>query len=97
MLIYIQTLEEIWNALSWHVTYIPPDDEWLTGLLRYFVIIYYLKLHQTSPSSDTVNMLKNAVVKETEFELLLRYIEEEQISLSIKNIDENLRNDRCKW
>ncbi|VBB29025.1 unnamed protein product [Acanthocheilonema viteae] len=42
-------------------------------------------------------MLKNTVRKETEFELLLGHIEKGEMSMSIKNIDENLRNNSCKW
>ncbi|CAG9535468.1 unnamed protein product [Cercopithifilaria johnstoni] len=94
---WAKTMEEIRNVLSQHVRYIPLDDGWLTNLLRYFVIISYLELRHVEPSSGIVDMLENAVGKETEFELLLGYIEKEQTSLSIKNIDENLRNDRCKW
>lgn len=83
--------------LSWHVRYIPPDDEWLTNLLRYFVIISYLELRQANISSNVVDMLKNATEKETQFEVLLGYIEKEEIPLAIKNIGENLKNDSCKW
>uniref|UniRef100_A0A0R3RIG2 TPR_REGION domain-containing protein n=1 Tax=Elaeophora elaphi TaxID=1147741 RepID=A0A0R3RIG2_9BILA len=91
---WAKTLMEVRNALSWHAKYISSDDEWLTDILRYFVIISYLELRQVDPSNDVVDMLKNAVREETEFEHLLGYIEKEEMSLSIKNIDENLRNDR---
>ncbi|KAK6105616.1 TPR repeat family protein [Brugia pahangi] len=94
---WAETLEEIRDVLNWHVRYISLDDEWLTNLLRYFVIISYLERRQVDPSSDVISMLRNAVEKETEFELLLGHIEKTEMSLSIKNIDENLKNDTCKW
>uniref|UniRef100_A0A1I8EJN1 TPR Domain containing protein n=1 Tax=Wuchereria bancrofti TaxID=6293 RepID=A0A1I8EJN1_WUCBA len=94
---WAETLEEIQDVLSWHVTYISLDDEWLTNLLRYFVIISYLKRRQVDPSSDVISMLKSAVGKETEFELLLGHIQKTEMSSSIKNIDKNLKNDACKW
>ncbi|VDK87618.1 unnamed protein product [Litomosoides sigmodontis] len=57
----------------------------------------WAKLRQVSTSSDVVNMLKNATRKETEFEVLLEYIEKEEMPLTIKNIDESLKNNCCKW
>ncbi|EFO28090.2 hypothetical protein LOAG_00402 [Loa loa] len=94
---WAETLEEIRNVLSWHVRYISLNDEWLIDLLRYFVIISYLERRQVDPSADIVDMLRNAVERETEFELLFGHIEKAEMSLSIKNIDENLRNNTCKW
>lgn len=94
---WAETLEEIRDVLNWHVRYISLDDEWLTNLLRYFVIISYLERRQVDHSSDVISMLRNAVEKETEFELLLEHVEKTEMSLSIKNIDENLKNDTCKW
>ncbi|VDM08610.1 unnamed protein product [Wuchereria bancrofti] len=76
---WAETLEEIQDVLSWHVTYISLDDEWLTNLLRYFVIISYLKRRQVDPSSDVISMLKSAVGKETEFELLLGHIQKTEM------------------
>lgn len=83
--------------LSEYVRNISLDNEWLTDLLRYFVIISYLERRQVDSLTDVVEMLKNVVGRETEFELLLGHIEKMEMSSSIKNIDENLRGDTCKW
>uniref|UniRef100_A0A915PVM8 NADH dehydrogenase [ubiquinone] 1 beta subcomplex subunit 4 n=1 Tax=Setaria digitata TaxID=48799 RepID=A0A915PVM8_9BILA len=94
---WAETLEEIENVLNWHARYISLDDERIIDLLRYLVIISYLERRQIDRLSGVVDMLKNAIKRETEFGILLEHIQKVEMALSIKNIDENLERNACNW
>ncbi|VDN07714.1 unnamed protein product [Thelazia callipaeda] len=93
---YAETLEEIWNVLSLHATYISPGDQWLIDLLRYLVVISYLKRNNLDCSNE-VEMLKKNILEETEFETLLWKIQKAEMMSSVTSINERLSNNDCKW
>lgn len=89
-------MDEIRRVLLEHVKYLT-GDEWLINLLRYTVAVYYLERHEKSSPCAFIDMLRNAVLKDTDFEILLGHIQKAEMASAIKNVDENLKENRCRW